>query len=530
MSSSSSSSTGTVISDMARIKDNDILVVQNAFDKSSYILEVNGDQKLGKTRISLNDIIGEPYGSYFELHGRKFLKTSSIVDIDRGQDGDATEEPAIPTAVETMIANTNFTNFTNTDIHSYMESIAQQNASSTVVKGDNSFYVDSNTAQKLTDADISKLRQEGLTGDQVIKHLISNSATFGSKTDFAQEKWIKRKELKHRKKYQVLPSNLQTICETSYYKNREKICNMRYDSLAQVISQSGIHSGTHVLVVESMVGMLVGAIAYRMRGNGRILAMYGGQQPHFQMVKTYNLDLASKSIIEPIPAQELGPAAKDVCQGGFSEFQDFERPAAPAFVSNEEVEETNTEVKSEVEGTAEKGKGRKTKNNRGNTTELNKKKRKRGILEVAPNEPFNATGRTPDSQVRLRSYLRQGVDRLIIACKYRPLPILKQALYLLAPSSPFVIYHEFMEPLIDCYLYLQEQGLALRMVLFDSWLREFQTLPGRLRPEMFMTTSGGYILSGIYVGMVPCKYPFSVNNPLPVEEEVEEDGAMKTEA
>jgi hypothetical protein len=33
-------------------------------------------------------------------------------------------------------------------------------------------------------------------------------------------------------------------------------------------------------------------------------------------------------------------------------------------------------------------------------------------------------------------------------------------------------------------------------------MREFQTLPGRVRPDMFMSTSGGYILSGIYVGMV----------------------------
>jgi len=81
------------------------------------------------------------------------------------------------------------------------------------------------------------------------------------------------------------------------------------------------------------------------------------------------------------------------------------------------------------------------------------------------------------------------------------LPILKQALQLLTPSSPFVIYHEFLEPLVDCYLYLQEEGVALRLSLSDSWLREFQTLPGRMRPEMYMTTSGGYILTGTYVGM-----------------------------
>jgi hypothetical protein len=98
--------------------------------------------------------------------------------------------------------------------------------------------------------------------------------------------------------------------------------------------------------------------------------------------------------------------------------------------------------------------------------------------------------------------------RLIIACKYRPLPILKQALYVLQPSSSFVVYHEFLEPLVDCYLYLQANSLALRMVLSDTWMREFQTLPGRVRPDMFMSTSGGFILSGIYVGQVPCTYVY----------------------
>ncbi len=94
----------------------------------------------------------------------------------------------------------------------------------------------------------------------------------------------------------------------------------------------------------------------------------------------------------------------------------------------------------------------------------------------------------------------QSLLSLIVACKYRPLPILKQALLVLAPSSPFVVYHEFLEPLTECFLFLQQSGVALRLVLSDTWLREFQTLPGRVRPDMFMSTSGGFILSGIYVG------------------------------
>ena len=88
---------------------------------------------------------------------------------------------------------------------------------------------------------------------------------------------------------------------------------------------------------------------------------------------------------------------------------------------------------------------------------------------------------------------------MIIAAKYDLLAIVKVAMYLLFPSSPFVIFCEFMEPLVECYDYLHDNGLAIRMQLCDTWKREFQTLPGRFHPEMRMPTSGGYLLSGIYI-------------------------------
>lgn len=79
-----------------------------------------------------------------------------------------------------------------------------------------------------------------------------------------------------------------------------------------------------------------------------------------------------------------------------------------------------------------------------------------------------------------------------------------------------------MEPLVDCFLYLQQAQLAVKMKLSDTWLREFQVLPGRTRPVMFTNTSGGYILSGIYVGNVPCNYMERINTkPLVVPELIE---------
>ena len=58
------------------------------------------------------------------------------------------------------------------------------------------------------------------------------------------------------------------------------------------------HTGTRVLVMDSMTGLVVGSLAYRMRGQGLILALYGSQQPHLEMVNMFNLDNQSLSIIQ----------------------------------------------------------------------------------------------------------------------------------------------------------------------------------------------------------------------------------------
>ena len=62
-----------------------------------------------------------------------------------------------------------------------------------------------------------------------------------------------------------------------------------------------------------------------------------------------------------------------------------------------------------------------------------------------------------------------------------------------------------MEPLVDCYQYVMQAELGVRLILADTWCREFQVLPGRTHPNMFTSTSGGYILSGVYVGTIGLK-------------------------
>lgn len=198
------------------ISEGDSLVVRSYDDKCSYILQVNGEKKINKSRVSLKEIVGQPYGAVFELNNRKFKRISEIEQAE----------------VELY------------DPEDYGEVPAQESTNPDGRKrGDNSKFVDTNTAQKLSAEEIARLKESGTSAQEIIKTLIQNSDTFAEKTDYAQAKWIKKKENKYRRRYKVLRSTPMSICEASYDKNREKICSMRFESLAQVLSQSGVHSG-----------------------------------------------------------------------------------------------------------------------------------------------------------------------------------------------------------------------------------------------------------------------------------------------
>jgi tRNA (adenine-N(1)-)-methyltransferase non-catalytic subunit len=401
--------------------------------------------------VSLKEVIGHPYGSVFHHNNRKLELVTGSHTFNEIEEGD------------------------------------QIDGDYEAVPGDNSGYVDTNTAQKLTVEDITKLKKAGDSGTQIIQTLMDNSATFHLKTSFAQEKWIKRKEERYAKKLIIQKSTPASLCEASLLKNKEKICGMRYDSLAQVISQSGICSGSRVMVVESMMGMVVGSAAYRMRGNGKILAVFGGQQPHFEMLSQLNLDSESASIVHTIPSVELGPAAKDIATHGFlpekqwseAEIAEILQSSKPSYShsnkrKHDSVDQEGTSI-AEVDTI--------------NSTDDKKLLDRRTIMNN--NVIHKEKG---------RQFLREGVDSLIIACRYHPLPLLQQALVMLECSCPFVIYHEFVDPLVECYTYLQDRSLALRMVLSETWLRDYQTLPGRFRPDMFMNSTSGFLLCGIYIG------------------------------
>lgn len=251
------------------IQEGDSIIIRMHDDKSGLLVKVAPDQKLGKTRLSLRSLVGSPYESVFELRNRTLVR---VVDEEIVFDDDDNEDMTINNNEESNI--------------------------NTTIAGDNRNYNDTNNAQKYDNVAIEKLKEAGTSGKDIIKTLISNSDTWTSKTEFAQAKWLKRKAQKYIKRFRVVKASPTSICEVYYAKNKDKICGMRWDTMAQILSQSGIQANCRVIVFDTMVGLMLGAIAYRLRGFGRIMAVYAGPQPHFEVVSALNLDTKSLSIIQ----------------------------------------------------------------------------------------------------------------------------------------------------------------------------------------------------------------------------------------
>ncbi|CAI5477642.1 unnamed protein product [Closterium sp. Yama58-4] len=62
---------------------------------------------------------------------------------------------------------------------------------------DNRNLIDDNTAQKLSANEIAALKRQAASGHEVVRALAANSVSFHTKTDFAQEKYLRKKQKKH---------------------------------------------------------------------------------------------------------------------------------------------------------------------------------------------------------------------------------------------------------------------------------------------------------------------------------------------
>ncbi|XP_061785170.1 tRNA (adenine(58)-N(1))-methyltransferase non-catalytic subunit TRM6 [Nerophis lumbriciformis] len=354
---------------------------------------------------------------------------------------------------------------------------------------DNRNIVDDGKSQKLTRDDIETLKEKGLKGQEIIQQLIDNSSTFRDKTEYAQDKYIKKKKKKYESTVTILKPTCRILALMYHGREPGKICHLRYDTLAQMLTLANIHAGSKVLVFETCAGLVLGAVMERMGGYGSVIQMYPGGGPVRAGVESFGFPAHFHDTLHDFPichvnallAGTLDTSAKDPSTDATQpdvaaqktttqlETQERDSPEDPSMVTNETREQSLQEE-------LQRGKEAKAELKRVRQEE----KRKRLAAAAAQLQGRNADG-------------------LVIASRFHPCPTLMGLLRFLAPSRPFVVYSQYKEPLVECFTKLKEQGGTVNLRLTDTWLRHYQVLPNRTHPVLLMSGGGGFLLSGITV-------------------------------
>lgn len=88
---------------------------------------------------------------------------------------------------------------------------------------DNRNVIDTSENQNLTAEEIARLKAAGHSGESIIKALVSSLDSFESKTDYAKEKYIKKKQKKYITVVHVVRPTALSLCEAYFDKSPQKI-------------------------------------------------------------------------------------------------------------------------------------------------------------------------------------------------------------------------------------------------------------------------------------------------------------------
>nr|CCA25085.1 tRNA (adenineN(1))methyltransferase noncatalytic subunit trm6 putative [Albugo laibachii Nc14] len=381
--------------------------------------------RISKTLTSLTPVIGAAYGSTFEYQNQKLVKVS----------GGLFPDPVTPEFGEAIVPLC-----------------------------DNRHYTDTNSAQKLSSESIAELRSQGATGKEIIEALVENSATWKDRTEFSKQKYLRKKQTKYMPRVHILKCTAESLCKTYRLKNPDKIRYLREDTLGQILVYANIYATSQALVLDTCMGLVLGAIAERQDGNGRILAPYIGQNPCVDILRRFNFDRKSLASIHSFSFEE------------FALLDQREEDIAEAEASEPKLTE---EEKNKME--------------QERTKQYTEEERKKHELKKLRRN-HNRIIRQPRAVIR--NWIREKSDVLILASEYDLESTFITLMPYLGDSRPFVIYSEYLEPVTKAFSSFQKMDTLIDLQLTETWTRRYQILPGRSHPEMNMSGCSGYLLTG----------------------------------
>ncbi|XP_014611232.1 PREDICTED: tRNA (adenine(58)-N(1))-methyltransferase non-catalytic subunit TRM6 [Polistes canadensis] len=486
------------------IKAGNYVIVKKQKYTKLYKVSNKGILMLGKDEINMEEIIGKPYWTTFEMVPSKNNKRSYTLKVIKGAE-------------------------------SWND--LKNNSSSGL---DNRCITNDGTSQKLSKEEILELQESGKSGKEIVGTLIENSRSFSAKTEYSQEKYIKKKEQKYFRYLTICKPTIMSLHEVYFRQDHARLGGLRMDALSQLLSYSDVQSdGLYMLYDSGSLGLPSAAMLHRIGANttGLLINLHPGNIPQLTIIQAMNfpkeqlerhLTVNIYSFIrlynqgESLSSDDVSlcrtVSDSNTSQSGNNEVllsssNDYRKETEVE--NDKEVLKIDQIIDSNINETINNGsisldamqaETNPTIENVTNTDELmkeekveNKNTLKRKLNDHIENEPVKKPKWLIETQFILDLLKNSKARSLVIVAKEHPLEIVKFLLPFLGASRPFVIFHTHREPLQETYMALKQTQNVVNLRLFSNFLRSYQILQDRTHPDILTSDTGGYILTGYLV-------------------------------
>lgn len=322
---------------------------------------------------------------------------------------------------------------------------------------------------------------------EIIGTLVANSKSFNEKTEFSQEKYIKKKEKKYFDFIQIRRPTIRLLAEIFYRQDPEKPLGLRIDSLSQLISYSGVNStGTYLLYEAGTSGLVPAAFLNSMgsTGDARLVHMHPGNFAQKQAVSALNLSAEHEKKCVSVNLYSV-----------LRQFYQSSSNGAEKAVEVTQAPDENLETrKRKAEGDDGEVENGETPAKRANIED--------DFIDSPVALPPAAPVKKPKWQYENEEaieLLKPKVDSLVIVSKEDPFNIAKELIRFVHPGRPVVVFHTCKEILMECFMSLKALDTMVNVRLLTNWMRNYQVLPMRTHPAVQITGTSGYLLVGYTV-------------------------------
>lgn len=469
---------------MALAKRNSWVVI-NASNDATYLVQLQKGRRarIGRSKVKMETLVGGTFGSVYEVRNNQPVPVEGGLVLD-------------------------------------MESLQR------VSGKDNRDLVDKNTAQKLSQKDINKMKESGASGQDIIAQLVQSSTTFNQKTAYSQQKYLKKKQRKYITRFRLCKATPMSLADFMFSVKPFTIGNLRWDALSQLLSGANVcpSPSTKVIVVEQCGGLVTGSVAYRLGGFGKIMSGVVGK-PKLGVLNKFNFTPEQRQNISyfnvsDVPSQpHTNPAADPPVGDNKSTAASDSSHVATDSASTGAAATTEAAAKPEPDPNHDPNPNSAPPSHPspvgGTTVDVAAPKENPEVKEIAkPDQnPSPSPRSTPNPKpcpnsspapLDLAQRL-QGANTLILAGDLPFWTLAQRFIPVMGACSNFAFFCEYLEPLANCQYRMLRHKVAIRVELSDTWTREYQVLSNRTRPSMQMSGHSGYVLTGIIVPAASCE-------------------------